>query len=140
MYLVYDNLDEVTEQDQFDGDGVFLSDANNDGVVNAPDATLATKVTAEYDDRGRVFRTTQYNVDHANDAAYGLATEYWYDGRGNVEKMSAPGSLVTKSEYDGAGRLSIRYETDGGGDDPTGSTETWADAGNVTDDIVAHAD
>src|SRR6202023_2458042 len=41
-----------------------------------------------------------------------------------------PGGIVDKSTYDGAGRETVSYVTDGGGD------TTWADAGNVTGDNV----
>ena len=49
-------------------------------------------------------------------------------------KTLAPGGLVSKTEYDGAGRPVVDYLTDGGGD----SGGTWADAGNVEGDIVVN--
>src|SRR5207302_1711153 len=50
--------------------------------------------------------------------------------RGLVIKTSKPGGLVYKTQYDGAGRATIQYTSDGGGD------ATWADAGNVIGDNV----
>src|SRR5262249_39049241 len=40
------------------------------------------------------------------------------------------GGLVTKQEYDGAGRVTVTYTTDGGGD------TIWSDAGNASGDNV----
>src|SRR5262249_41548788 len=45
-------------------------------------------------------------------------------------KTAAPGGLVEKYQYDGAGRVTAAYTSDGGGD------SSWADAGNVTGDAV----
>jgi hypothetical protein len=44
--------------------------------------------------------------------------------------MVEPGGLVTKDVYDGAGRPTIEYTSDGGGD------ASWSDAGNVMGDWV----
>jgi RHS repeat-associated protein len=57
-------------------------------------------------------------------------TNTWYDHRGDVMKVNVPGGLVTKSTYDGVGRLTVQYTTDGGGD------TSWSDALNVTGDAV----
>src|SRR5262249_31726154 len=59
-----------------------------------------------------------------------LSTSTWYNHRGQTIKTSAPGGLVSKTQYDGAGRATKTYTTDGGGD------STWTDAGNVTGDNV----
>jgi RHS repeat-associated protein len=45
-------------------------------------------------------------------------------------KTAVPGGLVSKSEYDGAGRGAKSYVTDGGGD------TAWTDADDVTGDVV----
>src|SRR5262249_51000406 len=47
-----------------------------------------------------------------------------------VSKVSQPGGLVSKALYDGAGRVTKQFATDGGGD------SAWSDAGNVTGDAV----
>lgn len=59
-----------------------------------------------------------------------LTTDTWYDARGNAIKVSSPGGLVRKAAYDGAGRVTATYATDGGGD--TG----YADADDMTGDAV----
>ena len=52
------------------------------------------------------------------------------DPRGNVIETLSPGGLVQKSSFDGAGRLTVEYTTDGG------SGSTYADASSVSGDIV----
>jgi hypothetical protein len=47
-----------------------------------------------------------------------------------VAKTAAAGGLVTKDAYDGAGRLSKEYQTDGGND------STWNDAMSVSGNNV----
>ena len=51
---------------------------------------------------------------------------------GQVVKAAAPGGLVTKMAYDGAGRPTVAYTTDGGGDAAPGASGNWADALTVT--------
>jgi RHS repeat-associated protein len=130
-YLDYDNLNEVTKARRFDGDGVSITSTN--GVPSAPSASLLRAQTVtSYDDRGRVFQTQTYSVNPSTGAVstYALTTNMFYDHRGNVIKTAAPGGLVTKTLYDGAGRTTKVYETDGGGD------TIWSDAGNVVGDNV----
>jgi RHS repeat-associated protein len=43
---------------------------------------------------------------------------------------------VTKTVFDGVGRATTTYSTDGGGDAAPGATGSWTDAGNVTGDAV----
>jgi RHS repeat-associated protein len=131
LYNELDNLGEVTAVDQYDGDGVTITATN--GVPNKPSASLLRAYqTAAYDDQGRVYLATTYSVDQSlgTISSTGLATNTWYDHRGDVIKVSHPGGLVDKSAYDGAGRVTVSYVSDGGGD------STWADAGNVTGDKV----
>src|SRR5207244_6015153 len=73
-----------------------------------------------------------YDVNQSTGAlsSSALTTNTWYNHRGQVIKVSNPGGLVNKSQFDGAGRQIESYSTDGGGD--TG----WSDAGNVTGDNV----
>jgi YD repeat-containing protein len=138
-YYDYDNLNEVTSVERYDGDGVTVSDANSDGVPDRPSSgILRAKATNEYDDLGRVFRTRTYSVDPSTGAvsANSLATSFWYDLRDNLIKTAAPGGLVTKVQYDGVGRPVKTFISDGGGDLATGTIGTWDDALNVTGDTV----
>jgi YD repeat-containing protein len=132
-YTEYDNLGDVIAEEQYDGDGVTISDGNGDGVPDKPAANLLrARTTTEYDDQGRTFRTTVYSVDPTNGtiSAAGLHSDTWYDHRGNVAKTAAPGGVVTKTTYDGAGRPTVSYTTDGRLD------TSWADALSVADDTV----
>ncbi|MFL5241992.1 MAG: RHS repeat domain-containing protein [Gemmataceae bacterium] len=130
-YRTYDNLDEVTEVQQYDGDTVSITSTG--GVPNAPSASLLRAQTiTSYDDQGRVYKTQEYSVDPSTGtvSTNALTTQRWYDHRGDVIKSSNPGGEVNKSQFDGAGRATISYVSDGGGD------AAWADASNVTGDNV----
>jgi RHS repeat-associated protein len=130
-YTEYDNLGEVVSAELYDGDGVTVTTTS--GVQDRPSASLLrAKTTTSYDELGRAYRTQTYGVDPSTGAvsANALTTNTWYDLRGNVIKTSAPGGLVEKTAYDGAGRATTVYTTDGGGD------VSWSDAGNVTGDAV----
>ena len=85
-----------------------------------------------YDEQGRVYRQTTYSVDPdtGDVSSTGLTTDTWYDRRGDVVKTSEPGGLVTKAGFDGAGRQTAVYSTDGGGD------ASWSDAFGVAGDAV----
>jgi RHS repeat-associated protein len=131
-YTEFDNLNQAIAQEQYDGDGLTVS-IGPDGVPVKPPATvLRARSTTEYDDQGRVFRTHVYSVDQTNGtvSTTSLTTNTWYDHRGNIIKTAAPGGLVTKMQYDGAGRVVTSYTTDGAGD------TSWADASRVANNHV----
>lgn len=133
-YLDQDNLGQIVTREQYDGDGVSITtDSNSDGVPDRPSSSLLrAQSKAEYDAQGRVFVAHTFAVDPAwgTVSTDSLDTKTWFDHRGQVVKTSAPGGVVTKLAYDGAGRITTRYTTDGGGD------TTWADALTVTGDAV----
>jgi YD repeat-containing protein len=132
-YVQLDNLGAVVSSERDDGDDVTVVDANGDGVPDRPAAgLLRAKATALYDDRGRVYQANTRSVDPAPGAVstYSLYTDTWYDHLGHVLKVVQPSGLVTKMQYDGAGRVTTTYTGDGGGD------ATWADAAAVTGDAV----
>lgn len=133
FYTDYDNLGQPTLLRRYVADGVTLTDANSDGVPDAPAAgNLRAQSAAEYDELGRVYRVKTFHVNPSSGAVStnSLRTDTWYDARGNVVKTAEPGGLVTKAAYDGLGRVTVAYATDGGGD--TG----YADADDVTGDVV----
>jgi RHS repeat-associated protein len=130
-YDTYDNLNEVTSHSQYDGDGVTITTTN--GVPNAPAANLLRAYsTTSYDDQSRVFQTNVYSVDPTTGSvsANSLVTRFFFDHRGNSIEQSDPGGLVNKTRYDGAGRQTVRYITDGG------SGTDWTAANTVSGDIV----
>src|SRR5262249_20982898 len=130
-YLTFDNLDEVTQAQEYDGDGVTITSSN--GVPVAPSAgLLRAQSTAAYDEQGRVYQEQTYEVNPTTGAVSSgaLTTSYFYDHRGNPIAESDPGGLWTKDQYDGAGREVLSYTTDGGGG------TAWAAAGSVANDVV----
>ncbi len=130
-YTGYDNLGEVLTTERYDGDGVTVTATA--GVPDRPAAgLLRAKVSADYDELGRAFRQTMHSVDPGTGAvaANALTSNTWFDLRGQAVKAAAPGGVVQKTRYDGAGRAVTVSTTDGGGD------AGWADAFTVTGDIV----
>jgi RHS repeat-associated protein len=134
QYSAYDNLGEVVASEQYDGDGVTLATwTSTNGVPNRPDATrLRAKITTQYDDQRRVYQTNQFSVDQGNGtvSTTSLNTNNWYDHRGNLIKTSPPGGQVTKTAYDGAGRVIKTYTTD------EVASPSWTEAGTVANNNV----
>src|SRR5436190_1424673 len=98
-------------------DTVTISSSN--GVPQAPAANLLrAEMAFAYDDQGRVYQQQVYDVNPSTGAvsSSALTTNDWYDHRGDLIKTSQPGGLVTKDQYDGAGRRVKEYTSDGGGD------------------------
>ena len=94
--------------------------------------TCGRRAPTSYDEQGQVYRTDTYDVNPTT-GSVGTNTLYtltWHDARGNVIETQAPGGLVTKDTFDGAGRLTMEYQTDGGGG--TG----YAAASSVSSDTV----
>ena len=61
-YRVYDNLNHVIERRTYDGDDESIT--ITDGVPEAPgDELMRTKTAADFDERGRVYRSYVYDVD-----------------------------------------------------------------------------
>jgi RHS repeat-associated protein len=132
-YTEYDNLDESVAQELYDGDGVPIGDANNDGVPDKPPAgRLRARSTSAYDDQGRVFRTQVYSVDQSTGAVSSdsLTANNFYDRRGDLIEQAEPGGTVAKYRYDGAARRTVTYATDGG------SGTDWNAANTVAGDVV----
>ncbi len=139
-YLDYDNLGRVTARELYDADGITtpLPDTTPaDGVPDRPAvANRRARTTAEYDNQDRVFRTRTYLVSQsdgvitADDDNNRLRTNTWYNKRGLPVKTAEPGGLVQKTQYDGAGRVTKAFATDGGGD------TTWLHALDVAGDNV----
>src|SRR6202035_2895311 len=125
---------EVTAQDTFAGNGLDPAtiQLNADGTPSGSAAAdLRAMTTTQYDDQGRVFSTKTFSVDPVTGAiGNALTSQNWYDQSGELIKILAPSGLVTKMQYDGGGRTTGVFATDGGSD------TTWADAGNLTGDIV----
>ncbi|HWE97544.1 MAG TPA: RHS repeat-associated core domain-containing protein [Tepidisphaeraceae bacterium] len=127
-----DNLGEVTAVSQYAGDMVPI------GTTPLSTSLLRARTVIKYDDQGRPYQVLQYDVSQPTDPVYSpghvsstaLTTSTYYDHRGDVIATFAPGGLVTKDQYDGAGRLVSRSQTDGAG----GST--WSAAVSLAGDHV----
>jgi YD repeat-containing protein len=126
IYYDLDNLGEVTDVSQFDGDTVSLSSSKPSSSL------LRSYVVYSDDDQGRVYQVQQYSVNQSTGSVStdALTTNDWYDHRGDLAAESDPGGLVTKIQYDGAGRPTSTSETDGAG----GSA--WSNASSLTGDHV----
>jgi RHS repeat-associated protein len=132
-YQIYDNLDEVTTTQRYDGDGVYLVVYGSNGVPVAPsNSLLRAQTNTLYDAQGRVYQTDVYSVSTSGVVSlYPLVTNNWYNHRGLLVKTSAPGGLVQKMAYDNAGRETFVYTTDGNGDAAAGTAQGWSDARQV---------
>jgi len=133
QYFELDNLGQRIATELYDGDNVTISDGNSDGVPDKPSSSLLrARSTTSFDDQSRVYRTEMFSVNQSTGSVSSdsLATDIWYGRRGQALKQAHPGGLVTKMEYDGAGRVVVTYLSDGGGD------SAWSDAGDVTGDKV----
>lgn len=114
---VYDNLNRVVEARRFD---------------TSPSGNLTGRKETQYDDRGRVFRSTQYGIDpFTGTTGNALVEDSWFDATGNAIKVLQPGSkLFIKTKYDSLGRSLTQYL--GYDLDET----SYEDVGNVLDDII----
>jgi YD repeat-containing protein len=102
-----DNLGEVTAVSRYDGDTIPLTDSNDELVAYS---------TTSFDDQGRVYQTHTYSVTPGTGAVStnALASETFYDHRGDEIAQSTPAGQWTKYAYDGADRQVEAYTTDGG--------------------------
>lgn len=140
-YATYDNLGEQTSLTGYDGDteGIYASGDTLGYVGSAPSGSLRRSYgESSFDEWGRTFESRTFGVDAStgDPSTDPLRSDSWYNSRGDLIKSSQPGGVVTKNNYDGAGRLSKSYITDGGGDANPGDTGNWSDANDVSGDKV----
>ena len=137
----FDNLDEVIQTDQYDGDGIGITSVNGVPTISSTGA-LRARVTVSFDDQGRPFRTDQFEINQDGTSVGSLTTtnslssQTWYDSRGDVMASSQPGGLVSKLVYDGAGRVVTQYLTDGGVITNPSTWNMYSNMGTVSSDIV----
>ena len=125
----YDNLGEATEVRTYAGSGFM---ANAGGTPTGGDASLLrADATYGYDDQGRLTTTTALGVDPSSGDLTGASevTDDYYDADGQLIAERSPTGLWTKTSYDGAGRVTATYQSDGAGTSDT-------DAATVSGDIV----
>jgi YD repeat-containing protein len=143
-YSTLDNLDQVLATSVFDGGYqtqlsgpaalpvLSLTDANGDGIPDAPDGQrLRAETDNLYDSRGAIYESRLMNVSQTDGTKSGyLASDFYHDARGDLIATRAPGGLWTKSAYDGAGRMINQYATDGAGG------TSWSAASSIAADTV----
>ncbi|HUO09004.1 MAG TPA: RHS repeat-associated core domain-containing protein [Phycisphaerae bacterium] len=117
---------------QYDGDGLTVSVDPWSGASVSDPTKLRAETVTNCDDQGRVYQTQTYSVDQSNGTLsyYTLKANNFYDHRGNLIAAYSPGGIVKKNVYDGAGRLSKTYTTDGATDNG------WASASTVSGNNV----
>ena len=130
-FLTYDNLDETTEVQTYDGQGAI--NANNGNPLAPAASLLRSQEVISYDNQGNVYQDQTYSVNQTTGAvsSTALTAGTWYDADGNVIRSTSPGGPVVKNTYDGAGQLTATYTTDGGGDD-----RSWLSPNDVSQDVV----
>jgi RHS repeat-associated protein len=159
IYKTLDNLGEVTEQQLFDGDGVSITSTNGVPNAPSSSLLRAETVT-NVDDQGRVYQTLVYDVNQSTGSvsSTALTTNDYYNHRGQLIEESVPAiggpgvanagstppiagqvsdpaqastlGTVTKDQFDGAGRKTEQYTTDGA------SGSGWSNASSVSSDNV----
>lgn len=133
--VTMNNLGEVQFRFAMEGAPIQLSDITYvDGVPTLPSGAayfIRGREKFDYDSMGRTFKRSVYSVNSsgASDPTT-LVTNTWFDARGQVIKTASTAGAVSKSVYDGAGRVTAAYTTDGGGD------TSYDDADDVTGDVV----
>jgi RHS repeat-associated protein len=131
VYIDYDNLGAVTKTRVYDADGVTPTVTS--GVPQPLSSSLLrAQMTTSYDELSRAYHSDTYSVDPSSGTVGSntLHSDTWFDSRGNVVKQVAVGGLVSKAAYDGEGKTTASYLTDGGGD------SGYSDADDVTGDTV----
>jgi YD repeat-containing protein len=113
----YDNLNRPTLRQTRDG---------------SSSAVLLSKAQTDYDDRGRVYRTTTWAVNPSTGAiGNALVGDTWYDAGSNVIKsLPAGAELFSKTTFDILGRATAQY---------VGynlSAPTYAEAQTVVNDTI----
>jgi RHS repeat-associated protein len=122
----YDNLNEVTQTQQYAGSGFAVGTGN---VPTSGDASLLRAQSQfAYDELGEVYQQTISSIDPSSGDVADTTANY-YDGDGNlIASVSATG-LWTKNVFNGADREIASYQTQSGG-------SSLPDAESVSSDIV----
>ncbi len=128
-YNTLDNLGEVTDQKIYDDSVATMPNTTTNGMPNAPaSSALRAETVTKDDSRGRVYETdvdniaqqtglSSSNISVAAGANLGqLKTILTYDARDNMINEVDPGGLMTRSRYDGAGRLTYQGQGTAGMD------------------------
>ena len=132
-YQVLDNLGEVVEQEMFAGDGLTLAGLGaTGGVPNPPssDALCARPRPSMMIRVGPTRRPCRSSTRHRGRSCPRKPATIGTTAAATLIETLSPNGLATKSQYDGAGRLVMQAETDGGGG------TSYAAAGSLDGDVV----
>ena len=95
-FNTFDNLDEVTETRQFQAAAAWT-------VAPATD-TLLSDTTAAFDDLGRLYQSTAWQIVSAARTT-AQTTNYRHDADGNVVELDDPDDNATTWQFDGLGEI-----------------------------------
>ena len=110
-YYVLDNLGEATAIDVYAGDGVSPSDLDAGGAPSSSyDSDLRSETTQTFDEQGRVYSTSVYNVvqsggDAGDTTGSPETTSAFFTARGLVDHTTDAMGGVTTYSWDGGDRL-----------------------------------
>lgn len=127
-FIVYDNLDRITERALFNGTNGVPS------AINVPltDRGLYTKLL--YNQRGLLYKQKVSIVPNVATPEVFLETNNWFDSVGRTIAVWAPNSPGVKRVYDHLGRVTASYTTDRDDDAAPGASGNYTDAASVDDD------
>jgi len=131
VFRTLDNVNRVVERDNYDGDGTTPTVSG--GVVSPPaSGLLRAKTLTSYDDQNRGYESLVYSVNQSNGtvSSNALATNNYYNHRGQLIATYSPGGIVIKSSFDGASRLLKQWTTDGAGG------TSWSNSSDISSDHV----
>jgi RHS repeat-associated protein len=121
-HMVYDNLGETTLVQTY-------ADVDADFVIDSTE--LRGQSETAYDNQGRAFQSTAYQVDPVTGSVgNSLTSNTWFNHRGMQVKTLSPSGLISKTLYDGAGRATLSAMS------IDAAETTYADALTLTGDTV----
>jgi RHS repeat-associated protein/uncharacterized delta-60 repeat protein len=148
-FYTLNNLGEVTGTETYNAEGnAAVQTSDSSSWASSAGMRLTAASFTEYDNQGRIYEVDPVPVDPATDTMNFFAvdsTYTYYDADGNIiasiGPTAGPTGTATKYTYDGAGRLTASYSTDGGTltnyfNAFFGSSTAYAAAASVSGDIV----
>ena len=100
IYDTFDNLNEVTEEERFDGDGVTITSSG--GVPTAPSSSLLRAETVtNYDDQQRPYQTIVYDVNQSSGSvsSTGLTTNHLLQPSRRADGRERPGRPLDQGQF-----------------------------------------
>jgi YD repeat-containing protein len=116
-YDVLDGLGRVVEHRVYDGDGLDVDMGLGFGPTLPAVGRLRALSRTKFDARARAYQTTQVAVDQSSGATGTdtLVSQMYFDNRDNVIATKSPSGVWDKAFFDGAGRATDHFTTNGAG-------------------------